>query len=44
MTPEDVRKLREFFDSPAGRRMMGQINRAYDLRPITDSQPGGVLA
>lgn len=39
MTPEDMRKLREFFDSPAGRRMMGEMNRAFDVRPMSCDEP-----
>lgn len=35
MTPDDVRKLREFFDSPAGKRMLGQIQAAHEVRPLT---------
>lgn len=36
MTPEDQAKLREFFDSPAGRRMIGEMNRAFDVPPLTE--------
>lgn len=39
MTPEDMRKLREFFDSPAGRRMMGELNRAFDVPPMSLDEP-----
>ena len=39
MTPEDVRSLREFFDSAAGKAMLGQIRAGYEVRPITDSRP-----
>lgn len=39
MTPEDVKALREFFDSPGGKRVLGQIHAGYEVRPITDSQP-----
>ncbi len=33
MTPEDVRKLREFFDSPAGCSVLDQINAGYEAKP-----------
>lgn len=39
MTPDDVRSLREFFDSPEGKRVLGQIQASYEVRPITDQQP-----
>lgn len=39
MTAEDVRKLREFFDSPAGKRMLGEINKAFDVPPMSIDQP-----
>lgn len=39
MTPEDVKALREFFDSPDGKRVLGQIQSSYEARSITDTQP-----
>ena len=38
MTPDDMRSLREFFDSPEGRRVLGQIQASYEIKPITDSK------
>lgn len=39
MTADDVRSLREFFDSPEGKRVLGQIQAGYEVRPLTDSPP-----
>lgn len=39
MTPDDVRSLREFFDSAAGRAMLGQIQASMMPRPITSEAP-----
>lgn len=36
MTPEDVRHLREFFDSPAGAAVFDQINAGCEFRPLTE--------
>jgi len=39
MTSEDMRSLREFLDSPAGKTMLGQINDAFHVPPMSIDQP-----
>ena len=36
MTPDDVRSLREFFDSPEGKRVLGQIQASMEVQPLTE--------
>lgn len=36
MTPEDLRGMREFFDSPEGKRVLGQIQASMEVQPLTE--------
>ena len=39
MSAEDVKAVRDFFDSPAGKAMLGEIQKSFDVPPMSCDEP-----